>query len=119
MTLGDDKALPSINHQHIYVWMVHQYSGYSEQDPVDGRMKDQFMSVGFSGMFAHTFIGTRDTPIPGPEDSRWWLLGVAMMEGDWKFYPVNKLLPLDDTGSSCHPNNAAIIAAILPYLKRS
>ncbi len=112
MTLGHDKAL-LINHQHIYVWMVHQYSGYSEEeDPDDGRMRDEFMSVTFSGMFSRKF----DTPIPGPANSRWRLLVVFNMEGDWSFHTVNKLLPLEDTGSSCHHFN---LASILPYLKRS
>ncbi len=113
MTLGHKDNSLLINHQHTYVWMVHQYSGYSERDPDDGQMKDCGMSVAFSGMFQRTF----DTPIPGPADSRWWLLVVAKLEDGSTLCvdEVNELLPLQNTGSSFRPN----IAAILPYLKRS
>jgi hypothetical protein len=108
MTLGDYKGLLVINHQHTYVWMVHQYS----EDPDDGRMQDQFMSVSFEGMFNHMF----DTPIPGPENSRWRLFVVAKLEGgELKVVKWNKLLPPEDTGTSCHLN----VAAILPFLKPS
>jgi hypothetical protein len=85
-----------MNHQHTYVWMVHQWS---HEEPGHGGMKDEYMSVRFTGVFEKdlVFYGSRDHPIPGPADSRWWLVGVAKMEGKWNFHTVDQLLPLEKT----------------------
>lgn len=105
--------LGPMNHQHTYVWMVHQYSC---EEPGHGGMKDEYMSVRFTGVFKKdsVFYSSRDHPIPGPADSRWWLVGVAKMEGEWNFHVVDQLLAAE-TESGTRPD----INALLPYIKQS
>ena len=115
LTLGQvGPGAPSMNREHAYVWMVKQYSS---EAPRSGGMKHQYMSVAFSGVRNHVFTNDSDAPVNGPEDSRWWLVAMTKFDAreGWKFYGLNRLLPVAETGSGDEPN----LAAILPHIQRA
>jgi hypothetical protein len=117
LTLGQDgEGVASMNRQHAYVWMVHQFTG---EAPGHGSMSGEYMSVAFSGMINCSFTGDgAAVKISGPQDARWWLLAVAKFDHkaqEWKFNRVHKFLPTAETGTGSNPN----VAAILPYIKQS
>jgi hypothetical protein len=103
-----------MNKEHVYVWMVHQFSS---EAPRCGGMKGQFMSVAFSGVKNCVFTGDSDAQISGPENSRWWLVATAKFDQKegWKFHQLNKLLPLAETGPGEDPN----VTGILPHIQRT
>jgi hypothetical protein len=116
LTLGQDgKGDASMNRQHAYVWMVHQYSG---EAPGHGSMSGEYMSVAFSGMINCSFTGDgAAVKISGPQDARWWMIAVAKFDPKaevWRFTQVNKFLPTAETGCTRDPN----VCAILPYINR-
>jgi hypothetical protein len=98
-----------MNEEHVYAWMVHDYSRGRET------MKGEILSVAFSGTINHVFNSDSNTPISGPPDARWLLLAVAKFDKEWKFNRVHKLMPLAETGPTCDLN----VAAILPHIRRS
>jgi hypothetical protein len=114
LTLGQDgKGVASMNRQHAYVWMVHQFSKDDNES-----MSGEYMSVAFSGMINYVFRGDAAAKISGPQDARWWILAVAKFDQkaeEWRFDRVHKFLPTADTGCTHKPN----VAAILPYIKQS
>ena len=77
-------------------------------------MSGEYMSVAFSGMINYSFLGDAAA---GPKDARWWIIAVAKFDQgaeEWRFNRVHKFLPIAETGSTKHPN----VAAILPYINR-